>query len=147
MLNNVTLVGRLTADPSLRYTPNGKAVANFTLAVDRGFGEKKETDFINCQVWGKAAENTANFTNKGSLVGVTGRIQVRNYEKDGKKVYITEVVAENVKFLGSKGGENTSESQYSQNGNNGSRGQNKASDDPFANGGQTIDISDSDLPF
>jgi single-strand DNA-binding protein len=103
MLNSVILIGRLTKDPELRYTPSGQAVTTFTLAVDRGYQNQqgqKETDFINIVTWAKQAENVANYVKKGRLVAVEGRIQTRNYENnEGKKVYVTEVVAENVKFL------------------------------------------------
>jgi single-strand DNA-binding protein len=136
MMNRTILVGRLTRDPELKYTPNGKAVANFTLAVNRQFN-REETDFINITVWGKPAENTANFLKKGSLAGVDGRIQTRNYEgQDGKKVYVTEVVAESVQFLEPKQGGAKTEN----------KGFVKVDNDPFAGNGQ-IDISDDDLPF
>lgn len=103
-LNKVILIGRLTKDPDLRYTPNGVAVAQFTLAVDRQFSKEKETDFINCVAWGKTAENCANYIGKGSLVAVEGRIQVRTYEaKDGGKRWATEVVAGAVHFLDKRG--------------------------------------------
>lgn len=107
MLNRVVLVGRLTKDPELRYTPNGVAVTQFTLAVNRTFTNQqgdREADFINCVVWRRAAENVANFLKKGSLAGVDGRIQTRNFEgQDGRRVYITEVVADSVQFLEPKG--------------------------------------------
>ncbi|EAF5047197.1 single-stranded DNA-binding protein, partial [Listeria monocytogenes] len=103
MMNRVVLVGRLTKDPDLRYTPAGAAVATFTLAVNRPFKNtqgEQEADFINCVVWRKPAENVANFLKKGSMAGVDGRVQTRNYEdKDGKRVFVTEVVAETVQFL------------------------------------------------
>ncbi|HHW4603775.1 TPA: single-stranded DNA-binding protein, partial [Listeria monocytogenes] len=103
MMNRVVLVGRLTKDPDLRYTPAGAAVATFTLAVNRPFKNtqgEQEADFINCVVWRKPAENVANFLKKGSMAGVDGRVQTRNYEdKDGKRVFVTEVVAESVQFL------------------------------------------------
>src|SRR5690606_26501612 len=106
MINTVTLVGRLTKDPELRYTQTGKGVATFTLAVTRPFKNQNgdyEADFINCQTWGKAAENLANYMRKGNKVGVVGRIQTRYYENNqGQKVYVTEVVAEQVTFLESK---------------------------------------------
>jgi single-strand DNA-binding protein len=106
MINNVTLVGRLTKDPELRYTPSGDAVANFTLAVNRTFKNaqgEQEADFIMCQVWRKPAENVANYLKKGSLAGVTGSIRTRNYDKDGQRVYVTEVHCESVQFLEPKG--------------------------------------------
>ena len=92
MINNVVLVGRLTRDPDLRTTESGISVATFTLAVDRQFSNsqgEREADFINCVVWRKAAENLANFTSKGSLIGVQGRIQTRSYDnKEGQRVYV-----------------------------------------------------------
>ncbi|HGM4113457.1 TPA: single-stranded DNA-binding protein, partial [Listeria monocytogenes] len=103
MMNRVVLVGRLTKDPELRYTPAGVAVTTFTLAVNRAFTNQngeREADFIQCVVWRKQAENAANFLKKGSMAGVDGRIQTRNYEdNDGKRVYVTEIVAESVQFL------------------------------------------------
>jgi len=103
MLNRIILIGRLTRDVELRYTQEGKAVANFTLAVDRPFKNQqgeKEADFIRTIVWGKQAENCANYIGKGRLVAVDGRLQIRSYEgQDGDRKYITEVVAETVKFL------------------------------------------------
>lgn len=103
-MNKVFLIGRLTKDPELKFTPGtGTAVATFTLAIDRKYQSKdgqKETDFIPVVVWGKPAENTANYVGKGKLVGVSGRIQTRSYDaKDGSKRYVTEVVAEEVQFL------------------------------------------------
>lgn len=110
-MNNVVLIGRLTRDPELRYIPNsGTAVSTFTLAVDKGLSKDKKAemesknqptaDFIRIVVWGKTAENCANFLNKGKLVGVNGRIQTGSYDdKDGKRVYTTEVVANTVEFL------------------------------------------------
>jgi len=106
MLNKCVLIGRLTKDPDLRYTPNGKAVATFTLAVDRPrrADSEKETDFIPVVAWGKTAENCANYIGKGSLAAVDGRIQVRTYEaKDGGRRWVTEVIAERVVFLDKRG--------------------------------------------
>lgn len=103
MINRTTLTGRLTRDVDLRYTPSGSAVGNFTLAVDRSFTNQqgeREADFINCVIWRKSAENFANFTHKGALVGIDGRIQTRNYEnQQGQRVYVTEVVVENFALL------------------------------------------------
>lgn len=163
MMNRVVLVGRLTKDPELRYTPNGVPVATFTLAVNRTFTNQqgeRETDFINCVIWRRPAENVANFLKKGSLAGVDGRIQTRNYEgQDGKRVYVTEVLAESVQFLepkGSNNGRNDNAPQeygnpnpYGNNNQNqrqNNQGFTKMDDDPFAGNGQ-IDISDDDLPF
>lgn len=103
MLNKVILIGRLTRDPELRYTPNtGSAVASFTLAVDRAGSNKGEADFINIVVWNKQAELCAQYLVKGRLAAVVGRLQIRTFEKDGKRQYFTEVVAETVRFLDSK---------------------------------------------
>src|SRR6476620_8116972 len=175
MMNRVVLVGRLTKDPELRYTPNGVPVATFTLAVNRNFSNQKgerEADFINCVIWRKPAENVANFLKKGSLAGVDGRIQTRNYEgQDGKRVYVTEVVAESVQFLEPKGSNSSGRNDFSGGGGSGSfgggpqnspygnndqnqqqmpnrnnQGRTRLDEDPFANDGQ-IDISDDDLPF
>jgi single-strand DNA-binding protein len=148
MMNRVILVGRLTRDPELKFTPNGVAVATFTLAVNRSFTNaqgEREADFINVFVWRRPAENAANYLKKGSLAGVDGRVQTRSYEgQDGKRVYVTEVLAESVQFLEPKlsgtqsGGNHSSHSQ--------SQSSNKPAVDPFA-GGTQIDISDDDLPF
>ena len=147
MINRTILVGRLTKDPDLKYTAQGTPVATFTLAVNRTFTNQqgeKETDFINVVVWRRQAENAANYLKKGNLAGVDGRIQTRNFEgQDGKRVYITEVVAESVQFLEPKGNQgqgNTNTSSNNQNTGNGNS-------DPFSSNGQTIDIDDSDLPF
>lgn len=103
MLNRVVLIGRLTKDPELRYTPNGVAVASFTLAVNRSRPNQqgeREADFIPIVVWQKQAENCANYIGKGSLVAIDGRIQVRTYDgKDGQRRWVTEIVAESVRFL------------------------------------------------
>jgi single-strand DNA-binding protein len=138
-MNRVVLVGRLTKDPDLRYTPNGVPVATFTLAVNRPFktNGEQEADFINCVIWRKPAENVANFLQKGSLAGVDGRIQTRNYEgQDGKRVYITEVQAESVQFLEPKGEKKQQEEEP----------KTKVSEDPFQGNG-SITIQDDDLPF
>jgi len=150
MLNRVVLTGRLTADPELRYTPSGVAVATFTLAVNRSFANQqgeREADFINNVVWRKQAENAANFLKKGSLCGVDGRIQTRNYEgQDGRRVYVTEVVAESIQFLEPKGNNQNSGNAAPPPSNN-NTGYTRVDDDPFKNDGQPIDISDDDLPF
>ncbi|MFL0197930.1 single-stranded DNA-binding protein [Clostridium sp. WILCCON 0269] len=102
-MNKVVLIGRLTKDPELRFTPGmGKAVTTFTIAVDRRFSKdgQKEADFIPIVVWGKQAESTANYMSKGKLIGISGRIQTRSYEsRDGIRKYVTEIIAEEVQFL------------------------------------------------
>ena len=100
MLNSVVLIGRLTKDVEMKYTPTGVAVSTFTLAVERTGSKEKETDFINIVVWRQLAELCAQYLRKGRLAAVEGRLQIRNYENsEGKRVYITEVVADNVRFL------------------------------------------------
>lgn len=137
-MNRFVGVGRLTRDPDLRYTPNGVAVSNFTIAINRPFTDKgtgeKQADFINCVIWRKPAESLANHMKKGSQIGVDGRLQSRTYEdKDGKTVFVTEVVADSVQFLESK--------------SNNPEKPDSSKSDPFAKEGEPIDIEDSDLPF
>lgn len=114
MINQVTLVGRLTRDPELRKTSDGLPVTTVTLAVSRQFRNQQgeiEADFVQCTIWKKAAENTVQYCRKGSVVGVTGRLQTRHYDnKEGKRVYVTEVVAESIQFLGAKPTYTTAES-------------------------------------
>jgi len=150
LLNRVILIGRLTKDPELRYTPAGVAVTQFTLAVDRPFSNnsgEREADFINIVTWRQLAETCANYLRKGRLTAVEGRIQVRHYDNnEGKRVYVTEVVADNVRFLesaNSGGG-----SRDDQAGSGQGRGQrSQGNQDPFADDGRPVDISDDDLPF
>lgn len=213
MINRVVITGRLTRDPELRYTQSGIAVSSFTVAVDRSFRSQngeREADFINCVIWRKSAENFVNFTHKGSMVGIDGRLQTRNYEnQQGVRVYVTEIVVDNFALLESRsqseqyrqthGGGNNPQGNPSNgysSGNNFGGGQSNngfgggfngnasnsnpapapnngpansnpagpsntgaapqqnnnpanddASQDPFANSGKDIDISDDDLPF
>lgn len=99
-MNSVVLIGRLARDPELRFTASGKAVATFSIAVNRPFSKTNEADFFTVVVWGKPAENCANYLSKGRLVGVEGRLQSRSYEtQNGEKRYVTEVVANQVEFL------------------------------------------------
>jgi len=131
LLNRVVLIGRLTKDPELRYTPNGKAVGSFSLAVDRPFKNQqgeREADFINIVVWGPQAESCANYLTKGKLAAVDGRLQIRSYDgQDGQKRWITEVVAETVRFLSPKDG--------------------GGSPRDFGSMGNEMDFSDDDIPF
>ena len=173
MINRVVLVGRLTRDPELRTTGSGISVATFTLAVDRQFTNsqgERGADFISCVIWRKSAENFCNFTSKGSLVSVDGRIQTRSYDnKDGQRVYVTEVVVDNFALLESRkdheargqnggytpnNGNNSTPSTNNFQNNGGSQNNNPQNNnnqnnaqDPFAGSGDTIDISDDDLPF
>lgn len=152
MINNVVLVGRLTKDPDLKYTASGTTVSTFTLAVNRNFTNQsgnREADFINCVIWRKSAETLANYAKKGTLLGVTGRIQTRNYEnQQGQRVYVTEVVAENFQLLESRSA-NEQRKNNDMNNFDGQGMSNKNNDkytgDPFS--GSSIDSSDDDLPF
>lgn len=155
-MNNVNLIGRLTKPVDLRYTQSGVAYGSFTIAVNRRFKNQngeREADFINCVIWKKSAENLANFTNKGSLIGVSGAIQTRNYDnQQGQRVYVTEVLVENFDLLESRktadngvlnsGGINTQ--SYNKNQNSGG---NFANNDPFTANGETFNVQDDDLPF
>lgn len=144
MINRVVLVGRLTKDPDLRYTPNGVAVCTFTLAVNRPFTNQqgdRDADFINCVAWRGTAENLANYQKKGNLIGIDGRIQTRSYEgNDGKRRYVTEVIAESVQFLEPKKDEITK--QQSQ-----QKSRMTGEPDSFFDDSEPINIDDSDLPF
>lgn len=135
-LNRWVGVGRLTKDVDLRYTQSGKAVGNFTLAVNRPFTNQqgnRDADFINCVTWGKQAENIAQYMKKGSQVGVEGRVQTRTYEnKSGQTVFVTEIVADQVQFLEPKKGHKQSET---------------VEKSKVANDFEAIDIDDNDLPF
>jgi single-strand DNA-binding protein len=159
VLNRAILLGRLTKDPELRYTPSGTAVTTFTLAIDRRMTNQqgqRETDFLPIVVWSKLAELCAQYLKKGQQAAVEGRIQVRNYEnKEGRRVYVTEIVAENVQFLGSgqgQGGGEPYSGGFERPAGFGSSGggrpsQDPFSDNPFADDQRPIDISDDDLPF
>lgn len=140
MLNRVILIGRLTKNPELRYTPAGVAVSQFTLAVDRPFssqGGEREADFIPVVTWRQLAETCANYLRKGRLTAVEGRIQVRNYENnEGRRIYVTEVIADNVRFLERN---QTTEEEPNPNG--------EYHPDTFEGDYKPIDINDDRLPF
>ncbi|MDT0694728.1 single-stranded DNA-binding protein [Mammaliicoccus sciuri] len=163
MINSVALVGRLTKNPELRTTPSGVEVGNFTLAVNRTFTNQngeRDADFINCIVFRKQAVNVNQYLSKGKLAGIVGRLQTRSYDnKEGQKVFVTEVVCDNVQFLEPKDSQNGSNSyqngtsyqkgnNYTQNSQSVQQGQNKAKYDqqnnPFNNGSN---FNDDDLPF
>ncbi|EQA3609352.1 single-stranded DNA-binding protein [Enterococcus faecalis] len=155
MMNNVTLIGRPTKDPDLRYTASGTAVATFTLAVNRNYTNQngdRETDFINCVIWRKLAETLANYVRKGTLIGISGRLQTRNYEnQQGQRVYVTEVIVENFYLLESRSQAEAREQKQKTTQNSTTNNQfsstasNVDNNDPF--NGNPIDISDDDLPF
>ena len=158
-MNKAILIGRLTRDPELRTTPTGRNVCQFAIAVNRTYTSasgEREADFINCVVWDKQAENLSRYQKKGNQIAIEGRIQTRNYDdKDGKRVYVTEILATNISFLDAKG--------------TGSAGNNlygmpeppmteaevmpermetiSVEKDPFEAFGDSIEISDNDLPF
>nr|DAJ37218.1 MAG TPA: Single strand binding protein [Caudoviricetes sp.] len=138
MINNVVLIGRLTRDAELRYTPSNIAVATFNLAVNRNFKNDngdREADFINVVMWRQQAENFANWVKKGNLVGITGRIQTRSYDnQQGQRVYVTEVVAESFQILEKKDNAANNASMENQ-------------IPPSFERTNPMDISDDDLPF
>lgn len=161
-MNKVILIGRLTRDPELRYTGNNTAVTSFTVAVNRPFtGQDGSTqaDFINVVVWRKQAESVKNYLTQGSQVAVEGRMQTRTYDgEDGKRRYVTEVIAENVQFLDSRKSREGQSSAPHENMNNQDNSktpydfpdqipETDVSNDPFANFGANIEISDEELPF
>ncbi|WAE41324.1 single-stranded DNA-binding protein [Staphylococcus pasteuri] len=143
MLNRVVLVGRLTKDPEFRTTQNGVSVASFTLAVNRNFKSKngeQQADFINVVVFRQQAENVNNYLSKGNLAGVDGRIQSRSYEnKEGQRVYVTEVLADSVQFLEPKNNQSNNQPQQQS-------GQAQSGNNPF-NNDNNVNIDDDDLPF
>ena len=128
-MNKVILIGRTTKDIELRYTASNVSVGNFSLAVTRSFKNANgeyESDFFNCIAFGKLAETLKNYVHKGDRLGVEGRLQSRNYQnEEGKKVYITEVIVENIEFLQAKKKESSG-----------------ASDDPFSNFGDSVEFED-----
>lgn len=151
MINNVTLVGRLTKDVELKYTPSNVANVSFTLAVNRTFKNangEREADFINCVIWRQSAENFANWAKKGALIGITGRIQTRNYENaQGQRVYITEVVAENFQMLESRNQQQGQQQAQPQQAKQQSSTPNFGRDsDPFSSD-SPMDLNDDSLPF
>ncbi|HEL1612037.1 single-stranded DNA-binding protein [Streptococcus suis] len=164
MINNVVLVGRMTRDAELRYTPSNQAVATFTLAVNRNFKNQngeRETDFINVVIWRQQAENLANWAKKGALIGITGRIQTRSYDnQQGQRVYVTEVLADSFQLLESRTAREGQGGAYSA-GNSFAAGNDYNSpyqapaqstpnfareESPFG-ASNPMDISDDDLPF
>ena len=161
-MNKVILIGRLARDPELRTTPSNLSVATFTVAVSRPFtpqGGNPETDFINCVVWRRQAENLAKYCRKGSQVAVEGRIQTRNYAaQDGSRRYVTEVMCDSITFLGSKTDNQGSEPTFVANNyeqpayqapmpDMRSMPTTDISEDPFKDFGEEITLSDDDLPF
>ena len=149
MINNVTLVGRLTKDVELKYTQSNVANVSFTLAVNRTFKNangERESDFINCVIWRQSAENFANWAKKGALIGITGRIQTRNYENaQGQRVYVTEVIAENFQMLESRNQQQGQQQAQPQQSPQATQQQAKQPD-PFS-GGTPMNLSDDSLPF
>lgn len=155
-MNKAILIGRLTRDPELRTTPTGRNVCQFSIAVNRTYTNasgEREADFINCVVWDKQAENLCRYQKKGNQIAVDGRIQTRNYDdKDGKKVYVTEILANSISFLDAKGASVDNNSFNSLPEPPMQEEQPKVETvsvekDPFEAFGESIEISDNDLPF
>lgn len=155
-MNRVELIGRITRDPELRYTGNNIATTRFTLAVNRPFQSQngeQGTDFINIVVWRKQAENVKKYVSKGSLVAVEGRIQTGSYERDGQRIFTTDVVADSVQFLETKaqsqnrntvGSVDITPQDFMQENN---ENEQDMSDEVFANFGDSVEISDDDIAF
>ena len=150
-MNKAILIGRLTKDPEMRTTTTGLTVTSFTVAVSRPFAEangERGTDFLNCVVWRKQAENVAKYCQKGSQVAVEGRIQTRSYDaQDGSKRYVTEIVCDNVTFLGSRGDSTNRTFEQADMPINNDIVTTDISEDPFKDFGNEITLSDDDLPF
>ena len=163
-MNKVVLIGRLTRDPELRYTGNNTPVASFSLAVNRNYSNQqgeREADFINIVVWRKQAENVKNYLTQGSQVAIDGRLQTRTYDdQNGQRRYITEVIADNVEFLGSRNSSNNSNNMNNTSSaatntgptpydfaDNASPKGTDVDSNPFADFGANIEISDDELPF
>lgn len=151
-MNKVVLIGRLTRDPELRYTSSNIPSATFSLAVNRPFQNQngvREADFINIVMWRKQAETAKKYLTKGSLISIEGRIQTRNYDgADGKKVYVTEVVADNFEFLETKGQKsNASMPDVSNDIEYSNAPSTNVSDEPYIDFGDTIELSDDDIAF
>ena len=157
-MNKAILIGRLTRDPELSTTPTGRNVCQFSVAVSRNFTNangEREADFINCVVWDKQAENLVKYQKKGNQIAVEGRIQTRNYDdKDGKKVYVTEILASNISFLDSKGTGATGNTSFNnlpeppmEDTSSNNMETVSVEKDPFEAFGDSIEISDNDLPF
>ena len=140
-MNKVCLTGRITKNIELKYNQNNVAITNFTLAVTRKFKNQNgeyESDFINCIAYSSTAELLNKYVKKGDLLGIEGRIQTRNYEKDGKRIYVTEVIADSIDFLQAKKDESKQETENTKQ---------KLSDDVFSEFGSSIEIADDDIAF
>ena len=154
-MNKVFLIGRLSRDPELRHTTSGMAVCQINVAISRPVsqGRDPETDFINVVVWNKQAENVAKYLSKGRQIAVEGRIQTRNYDNnEGKRTYVTEVIASNVEFLGSANDNNRTNTNTGFEENpfdtmEPPMDTTSVENDPFASFGEKVEISDSELPF
>ena len=155
-MNKVFLIGRLSRDPELRHTTSGMPVCQINVAISRPVsqGREPETDFINVVVWNKQAENVARYLSKGRQIAVEGRIQTRNYDNnEGKRTYVTEVIASNVEFLGSANDNNrtnTNSNPFDENPFDSMEppmDTTNVDNDPFASFGEKVEISDNELPF
>jgi len=156
MLNKAIIIGRFTRDPELRKTQNGKSVLSFTLASSRKYGGNEQVDYISCTVWEKGADIIAQYMKKGSLIQIEGRNVSRSYDdRDGKKVYVQEVLVENFNFLDSRSSSTSQPTQQTSYSNPYSQSSsNYTVSDPYADfassddsDGPLLDISSDDLPF
>lgn len=154
-MNSVNIIGRLTKEPELRYTQSGKAVMRFTVAVNRNYSKDKRqeaeaagqptADFISCISWGKTAELIANYFNKGSQIGIEGRIQTGSYEKDGQRIYTTDVVVNNITFIGSSNNQSNNNYRPNNNYNQVNNGWNEEDENTGYDG--FFHIDNNDIPF
>lgn len=139
MINSVALTGRLTKDPEVRRTQNDKAVSSFTIAVDRDYKNQdgsRTADFVNCVAWGKSAELLHSYAHRGDMLGIEGRIQTRNYQdKNGNRVFVTEVLVGKLSFLGGGKSGNNSNTSHSH------------TQDPFPKNSNNVQVNPNDLPF
>ena len=154
-MNKVFLIGRLSRDPELRHTTSGTAVCQINVAISRPVaqGNEPQTDFINVVVWNRQAENVARYLSKGRQIAIEGRIQTRNYDNaEGKRTYVTEVIASNVEFLGSANDNNRTNTNTGFEENpfdtmEPPMDTTSVDNDPFASFGEKVEISDNELPF
>ena len=150
-MNKVVLIGRLSRDPELRHTANNTPVCQINVAISRPVaqGKEPETDFINVTIWNKQAENLVKYVKKGNQIAIEGRIQTRSYDnEEGKKVYVTEVLANHIEFIGNNSNKtNDNQTQDNKTSYTAEEIDNMPTDDPFSSFGQRVEIDDSKLTF
>ena len=138
-MNKVILMGRMTKDPELKYTPGGVSVTSFSIAVNRRFAKEPQADFINCVAWRQQAEFICKHFRKGNMIAITGNIQTRTWEKDGTKIYATDIAVEEVYFTGSKQEQRPASEEI--------QDFPEEQPDEFIDEFESINLDDEDLPF